>query len=107
MVRTELYFGLARPDGGQVSEAEFSDFMYDVISGDLPEGFTLFDAYGQFMQADGVMLKEKTKMLIFFHQENNAESAAIEDVVSSYRERFGGAKVMRSTSVADVRFYVD
>ena len=107
MVRTELYFGRDMPGKGEVSDVEFEGFLAEVITRELPEGLTLLDAYGQYEDAGGAIIKQATKVMLVFHEGTGQESSAIDRVVSDYRERFGGAKVMRSTAQADVVFYVD
>jgi Protein of unknown function (DUF3574) len=107
MVRTELYFGRDMPGKGEVSDIEFDSFVTGIITKELPEGLTLFDAYGQYEDKDGTELKQATKVMIVFHEDTGEEGAAIEKVIAAYRERFSGAKVMRSTSPAEVVFYVD
>jgi hypothetical protein len=107
MVRTELYFGREMPGKGEVSDIEFDSFVAGVVTSELPEGLTLFDAYGQYKDKDGTELKQATKVMIVFHDDTDAEAAAIEKVIAAYRERFSGAKAMRSTAPADIVFYVD
>ena len=107
MVRTELYFGRDMPAKGEVSDIEFDSFVSNVVTKELPEGLTLFDAYGQYEDKDGTELKQATKVMIVFHEDTEAETAAIEKVIAAYRERFSGAKVMRASAPADVAFYVD
>jgi hypothetical protein len=107
MVRTELYFGRDIPGKGEVSDIAFAKFLSEFMSRELPEGLTLFDAYGQYEDKNGAILKEATKVMIIFHEDSVTESSSIDRVIAEYRRRFGGAKVMRSSSPAEVQFYVD
>lgn len=51
--------------------------------------------------------EQATKVIVVFHEDSEDELELIERVIANYRESFGGAKVVRSTAVAEVRFYVD
>jgi hypothetical protein len=107
MVRTELYFSREIPGKGAVSDIEFAKFVSEVMSRELPEGLTLSDAFGQYKYKDGAIIKQATKVMIVFHEDSVTESSSIDRVIAAYRKRFGGAKVMRSASPAEVRIYVD
>ena len=107
MVKTELYFGRDMPGKSEVSDIAFESFMSEVVTGELPEGLTIFDAYGQYEDRDGAILRQATKVIIMLHEDTEAETAAIERVISAYRQRFEGAKVMRTSAPTDTRFYVD
>jgi hypothetical protein len=107
MVRTELYFGRDMPGKGEVSDIAFAKFVSEVMSREFPEGLTLFDAFGQYEYKDGAILRQATKVMVVFHDDSVTESSSIDRVIAEYRKRFAGAKVMRSASQAEVRFYVD
>src|SRR3982751_5533121 len=49
MVRTELYCGLSRPEGGRIADAEWSQFLDEVVTPRFPEGFSVLDGYGQYL----------------------------------------------------------
>lgn len=107
MVKTELYFGRDIPGKGEVSDIKFAKFVSEVMSREIPEGLTLFDACGQHEEKDGEIVRQSAKVMIVFHEDSVTESASVDRIIAEYRERFGGAKVIRSTSPAEVRFYVD
>jgi hypothetical protein len=50
--QTTLYFGLARP-AGTISGREWKAFVRDEISSRFPQGFTIWEAHGQWRTADG------------------------------------------------------
>jgi hypothetical protein len=58
-VRTELYFGTAKP-AGAVTEAEFKKFLDDVVTPLFPDGLTVIKGDGQFKGEDGVTIKEES-----------------------------------------------
>lgn len=56
--RTELFFGLSRADGPDVTEAEFQGFIDTEVTPRFPDGLTLIDGKGQFKDSDGAILQE-------------------------------------------------
>jgi len=58
--RTELYFGSQKPDGSVVTEAEFEQFVDDVITPRFPDRLTLLTGYGQFRNASNVIVEEQS-----------------------------------------------
>lgn len=37
-VRTELFFGRSKPDGAEISDAEFTDFLSETVMSEFPDG---------------------------------------------------------------------
>jgi Protein of unknown function (DUF3574) len=94
-VRTELYFGTAKPDG-TVTEAEFLDFVDQHVTPRFPQGLTLLRADGQF-QGEGAVLKEQSFVLILLYPYDSLDEGFqhIEYIRSLYRGQFGQQSVLR------------
>jgi len=103
-VRTELYFGLGRNGGGEISAAEWTTFLDQEVTPLFPAGFTVVDAYGQWKNAAGVVVRERSKILILLHDEDAASAGNLEAVRNAYKRRFGQESVIRSNQAADVDF---
>ncbi len=99
-----MYFGLSKPDGGVVSEAEWEGFADEYITPRFKEGLTIVDADGQWMGEDGVLVKEKTKIVILFHCNSGDKKTAIEFVRDKYKELFDQEAVVRVTSYPQIDF---
>ena len=56
--RTELYFGMSKPDGKNVTNLEFREFLDREVSSRFPDGLTLLTGYGQYRSATGYIAKE-------------------------------------------------
>ena len=65
-VRTELYFGTAKPVGA-VTEAEFNLFLDAVVTPLFPDGLTVIKADGQFKGENGETIKEDSFVLILLY----------------------------------------
>lgn len=84
-VKTELYFGLLKPDGTTVSEEEWQAFVDKSVC-PVFEGFTVVDAVGQCKNADGKIVKEATKMLIIVQEDGDGDD--IGKVKKAFKKAF-------------------
>ena len=95
-VRTELFFGTARPDG-VVTDEEFMEFLDHVITPRFPDGLTLLEADGQFRGADGVIVKEDSFVLILLYplEDFRESSRRINVIRERYKDEFQQESVLR------------
>jgi hypothetical protein len=95
-VRSELFFGTAKVDG-TVSDEEFLEFVDRVITPRFPDGLTLLEADGQFRGEDGVIIKEKSFVLILLYplEEFAGSSRRIETIRERYKDQFQQESVLR------------
>ena len=84
-VKTELYFGLLKPDGTTVSEEEWQSFVDKSVS-PLFEGFTIIDASGQHKDAEGKAIIGKVKMLMVVQEDE--EDKKIDNVKKAFNRKF-------------------
>jgi hypothetical protein len=103
-VRTELYFGLSRPGGGEVSEAEWAAFLAKEVTPRFPEGLTVLDARGQWQDRSGAVLKERTKVLILIHADTPDSRIALFNIVNVYKRTFGQQAVLRVRDTVGAKF---
>jgi hypothetical protein len=103
-VKSEIYCGLEKQAGGTVTQAEFADFLNQVVTPAFPAGLTVFDAYGQMQKTDKAIVKQTTKVLLLVHQKTKANADAIQKVISSYRSRYGNPQVMYLQSPTNPQF---
>lgn len=102
-----LYFGLEQGDGTEVSEQEWQDFLADVVTPRFPDGLTVFDGRGQWLDTDANRLyREGTKVLnVLVPIESAAEGKlALDKIADIYVERFDQQVVFRTNSPACVGF---
>ena len=104
LVRDALYFGQARPDGGTVSAEEWRDFAEHKLTVVFPNGFTVVDAAGQWRGADGVIVREPSKLVIVLHADEPASEHGIADVIHAYQQRFAQESVLRERSAVCAKF---
>ena len=103
LVRTELIFGRAMPDGGRVTEAEWRAFVAEEIAPRL-DGFTVFPVTGQYRTQAGALVAEDSFLVLVLHPPTPASGAAIEAIRAAYRRRFHQETVPRVSAPARVSF---
>jgi len=103
LVSDLLYFGASNPDR-EVSEAEWKDFLAVAVTPRFPEGFSSWDANGQWKSGDGDIVRENAHVLSIVHGRDESKDAAIRALVSEYKSRFRQESVLRVSSPACASF---
>jgi hypothetical protein len=103
MVNERVYFGTQRP-GGEVSSAEWADFVDRTIAAGFPDGFTSWPAEGRWRGADGSIVREPSHVLALVHPGDAASDAAIAGILAAYKARFEQEAVLRVRAPACVAF---
>ena len=94
MLVAELFFGLDIPGRAALNETEWRAFAADTITPNFPDGFTSFDAEGQWRNpATGVYRSAPTKMLLVAAPRSPDLSSRLSAVINSYKARFGQQSV--------------
>lgn len=92
--QTTLYFGLARPDGGQVSDAQWRDFVARTVTPRFPDGLTEMPADGQWRDRVSRHIgREPTRMLLLITPSTPDLPQRLQEIRSIYRLRFGQQSV--------------
>ena len=93
MLVTELFFGRATAKG-EVTEEQWRAFLRKEATPRFPEGFTAFDAYGQWRNpATKTIARERTKVLLIATDESDKARRRIEELAKAYRDAFGQRSV--------------
>jgi hypothetical protein len=98
-VRTELFFGTARPNGTAVSDEEWTGFLDREITARFPDGLTVMTGSGRWRESDGDIVQERSMLVILLYpREYAAESSAkIEEIRTAYEQAFDQESVLRSS----------
>jgi len=99
-VRSELYFGTTKPDGDELTDEEWQQFLDEEITPRFPAGLTVLNGYGQFLNSSGVIAKEGSIVLILFYPADAIEesSEGIEEIRDAYEVAFEQESVLRVDS---------
>jgi hypothetical protein len=102
--RTELLFGLSRPGGEDVTDAEFQAFLDQVVTPRFAQGYTVLSAQGRWREQTGVQRVEQARMVIIVHQHNAQGSREIDEIRNQYKSLFGQEAVLRVDDRQQVSF---
>lgn len=89
-----LYFGRAQPDGQEVSEQAWADFLRDTVTPRFPHGLTVLSGQGQWQEAGGGIVHERSYVIELVHADTAQETAGVRAIVAAYKQRFGQESVM-------------
>lgn len=101
--RTELYFGLSRSYGTDVTDAEWQGFVDDVITPRFPDGLTIVTGAGQWKES-GKTIRESTRVVILLYEPGFEAFDKIEQIRRAYKVRFHQESVLRADSTQRVSF---
>ena len=93
--RTELYMGLSRPDGSIIGEADFQGFVDREVTPRFPDGLSVFAGAGQWRGADGMIVKEGSRVLVLLHPATPEVERNLDAVRAAYIEQFAQESVLR------------
>jgi hypothetical protein len=99
MARLELLFGTAGLDA-----AQWHLFLEEEVTPRFPNGLTVLEAYGQWRNGEGIIIKEPSRMLVIWHEIDAQADAKIEAIRSAYKKQFGQTSVMRVDGSSCVSF---
>jgi hypothetical protein len=96
-MRTELFFGRNKPDGAEVSRKEFDEFLSGFVTERFPDGLTVLEGRGQFLNSEGEVERERSVVLILLYpvSARNEKSVKIEEIREEYKKRFLQQSVLR------------
>lgn len=104
VARTELFFGLRKPNGTEVNNAEFQRFLDREVTPRFPDGFTLLTGNGQFKNTRGVILKERSNLLILLYPVAAIDNQKIEQIRKAYVKTFQQQSVLRADELSCASF---
>lgn len=93
-IHDSLYLGTATPDG-KVGSDDWADFLRTVVTPRFPRGLTVSQASGQWLGADGAIVREESRVLQLVHPADIASEKAIREVIAAYKAQFRQEAVLR------------
>ena len=95
-LQVDLYFGRDKPAGGEVSDAEWASFLAEAVTPRFPDGLSVLDVEGQTRVPSGMIVRERTKLLVVVVFDAPAHTAKVGEIVAAYNRRFGQHGVFRT-----------
>lgn len=102
-IMESLYFGTAMP-AGRVSQAEWQQFLEDVITPRFPDGLTAWAAAGQWRNPSGELQREDSYVLHVVHPDDEGLETAVHEVIDEYKTRFDQESVLRVRTATCISF---
>ena len=103
--RTELYLGMATPEGATVSDTEFQRFVDTQVTPRFPAGFTIVPASGQFKDLRGAIVREDSRVLVVLYPlEDGQGSNHVETIRAAYKTQYRQESVLRVDGVSCASF---
>lgn len=100
-----LFFGRGDADNRQVvGDQQWEGFLEDTITVEFPAGLTVLDAYGQYTNSAGNLIKEDTKVLIILVPLDADPTPGIDRIIEEYKRRFSQQGVLREVKATCVSF---
>lgn len=89
MLVAELFFGRAIAGRAPLGEAEWRAFAAEIVTPNFPDGFTAFDAEGQWRNpATGAVTREPIKVLLVAAPPGPDLAPRLSSVIEAYKARF-------------------
>ena len=89
MLLFSLFFGRAIPGRNDLTEAEWRTFLDDSITVNLPNGYTVQDAYGAWMNPmTHKTIREASKVVLAALPASADSLAAVNQIRTAYQLRF-------------------
>jgi hypothetical protein len=97
LAQTTLYFGLSRKSG-TVTASEWRSFLSKEVTPRFPQGFTVWEADGQWRKADRRIVRERSKVLVLVHDDSPELRQNVSAIIDTYKRLFEQESVLWETA---------
>ncbi len=101
-VREQIYFGRNIGANGEVTDAQWQQFLETEIMPRFTDGLTLVQAQGQWKSEAGPVVRERSWLLVLYHPAELAVDQKVEAVISAYKKAFSQEAVLRDRDMTCV-----
>lgn len=88
LIQEDLYFGRNIAGVGKVSEEEFQAFLSEYITPRFPDGLTVYDADGQYLDSTGTLIQEQSKVVSLIFEDTSENEEEIDEIIQAYKQQF-------------------
>ena len=98
MTQVDLYFGRNIPGGGgEVGDAQWRQFLDEVVTPRFPDGLSVLDVYGQWKSTrTGAIARERSKRLSIIVPDAAQAAERFEAIKAAYKQRFRQESVLQA-----------
>lgn len=102
--RTDVFFGMNIPGGGEVSGDQWKSFNDSLVSPRFPNGYTEYQTAGKWLDTESRQtISENTRVLVFIGEKSRAREVALDTIIDAYIKRFRQQAVLRVDTKARFR----
>jgi NADH:ubiquinone oxidoreductase subunit E len=95
LIQVDLYFGRNIGTTGRVSDRQFSEFLRDEITPRFPDGLTVYDANGQFLDASNNLIREPSNVVSLILEDTQKNERALKKIINAYETQFQQESVLQ------------
>lgn len=89
MLITQLFFGRSVPHRGPVTAGEWSRFLREHVTTLFPDGFTVYDGYGQWLNPKTQAIsRDPTKVVVIATADSPEVRAKVAELSEAYKRLF-------------------
>ena len=96
--------GRSGPEGEVVSDEAWDAFLADTVTPRFPDGLTVLDGRGQWRGSEGLIKKERSKLLVILAQPGGGKLQLIDEISDEYKRRFNQESVLQVVDEACASF---
>lgn len=89
MLLVQLFMGLDMPGNATITAKAWDAFLASVVTPRFPDGFTVYNAYGQWWNPQtGSIVQENSKVIVIAVAERKSTRAKVSEVANAYKNEF-------------------
>ena len=99
-----LFFGRSQGTVEVVTDAAWRAFLAEEITPRFPDGLTVMDAAGQWRDASGTLVRERSKVLLILAESGPSGMQRTDEIMQAYKRMFDQEAVLRVVTTACASF---
>ena len=99
-----LFFGRSQGTAEVVTDEAWRAFLAEVITPRFPDGLSVLDAAGQWRDASGTIVRERSKLVLILAEPGASGMQSTHEIAQAYRKTVGQESVLRVVTTACVSF---
>ena len=99
-----LFFGRSQGTVEVVTDAAWRAFLAKDVTPRFPDGLTVMDAAGQWRDASGTIVRERSKVLLILAEPGPAGMQRTDEIMQAYKRAFSQEPVLRAVTTACASF---
>jgi hypothetical protein len=100
LIQVDLYFGRNIGTTGRVTNQEFQEFLAEKITPRFPDGLTVYDAKGQFLDDSNTTIREPSKVVSLIVEDTKKNERSIDKIINQYKREFQQESVLEVVNEA-------